>query len=168
MARQFFSIDAYGGHAKSFELFPFRFLRLNAAQELLVNEVGEYIIADHGTTRAIVSRGLDLQSDLYKTLKAKQFVYDSDSDPLRDVLAVKYRTKKSFIDGFTKLHIFVVTLRCDHSCHYCQVSRQNSHESTFDMSLETAERSLDLMMCAPNRELPWSSKAASRSWRSIS
>src|SRR5262245_8733765 len=123
MARQFFTIEKYGGNPLSYDLFPFRFLHLNAAQELLVNEVGEHLIADRGTVRKLLNRQLDYHSALYKTLKAKQFLYDSESDPLRDMLAAKYRTKKSFLQGFTKLHIFVVTLRCDHSCHYCQVSR---------------------------------------------
>jgi uncharacterized protein len=153
LARQFFNIEAYGGAARSYELFPFRFLQLNEKQEVLVNDVGEYVVADRGTARALAGRQLAPASDLYKTLKAKQFVYDTDSDPLRDMFAVKYRTKKSFLNGFTKLHIFVVTLRCDHSCHYCQVSRQNSTESTFDMSLATAEKSIAMMMCVPNKNI---------------
>jgi His-Xaa-Ser system radical SAM maturase HxsB len=153
LARQFFSIDRYGGASPSYDLFPFRFLNLNAKQEILVNDVGEFVLADRGTARAIVARQVVRSSDLYKTLKAKQFIYDTDSDPLRDVFAVKYRTKKSFLNGFTKLHIFVVTLRCDHSCHYCQVSRQNTAEATFDMSLETARKSVDMMMCSPNRNI---------------
>jgi His-Xaa-Ser system radical SAM maturase HxsB len=153
LARIFYDIDAYGDTARSYDLFPFRFLQLNECQEVLVNEVGEYVIASRGTARAVATRQLVMGSDLYKTLKAKQFIYDADSDPLRDVLAVKYRTKKSFLNGFTKLHIFVVTLRCDHSCHYCQVSRQNSNERTFDMSLETAERAVAIMMCAPNKNI---------------
>jgi His-Xaa-Ser system radical SAM maturase HxsB len=150
MARQFFTIDKYGGNPSSYDLFPFRFMRLNGTQDILVNEVGEHIIADRGAVQTIVARQLDRKSPLYKSLKAKQFIYDSESDALKDVLAAKYRTKKSFLHGFTKLHIFVVTLRCDHSCHYCQVSRQTADRTTFDMSQQTAEKSLDLMMCSPS------------------
>jgi His-Xaa-Ser system radical SAM maturase HxsB len=153
LARQFYTIDTYEGPSTGYELFPFRFLHLNEDQDIIVNEVGEYLVVAKGTPRSIFARQVPRGSELYKTLKAKQFIFDSDSDPLRDVLAVKYRTKKSFLNGFTKLHIFVVTLRCDHSCHYCQVSRQTADRDAFDMSLETAERSLDLMMCAPNRNL---------------
>jgi His-Xaa-Ser system radical SAM maturase HxsB len=153
MARQFYTIDNYGGNPASYELFPFRFIRLRDVQEILVNEVGEHLVVAQGTADAILKRRLDRTSSLYKTLKAKQFIYDSDSDPLRDVLAAKYRTKKSFLNGFTKLHIFVVTLRCDHSCQYCQVSRQTADRSAFDMSLTTAENSLNLMMCSPNTNL---------------
>lgn len=36
------------------------------------------------------------------------------------------------------LHIFVVTLRCDHSCQYCQVSRASMAAEGFDMSAEHA------------------------------
>jgi His-Xaa-Ser system radical SAM maturase HxsB len=118
-----------------------------------VNEAGEYVIAPFGTAHAVVHRELAPSSDIYMTLKAKQFLSDGASSPLMDLLATKYRTKHSFIDGFTKLHIFVVTLRCDHSCHYCQVSRQTVDKATYDMSSETAAKSVDLMMESPAKRL---------------
>jgi hypothetical protein len=62
------------------------------------------------------------------TLKSKHFLRDSSSLTPITLLATKYRTKKSFLAGFTALHIFVVTLRCDHSCLYCQVSRVSESE----------------------------------------
>ena len=96
MARQFFKIEKYGGRPLSYDLFPFRFLRLNETKEILVNEVGEHLIADRGTVEQVVKRGLDRESALYKSLKAKHFIHDHESDPLIDVLAAKYRTKKSF------------------------------------------------------------------------
>jgi hypothetical protein len=74
-------------------------------------------------------------SDLYKDLKAKHFLYDDASSPLLDVLATKIRTKYEHLYGGTKVHIFVVTLRCEHSCHYCQVSRACYYLCTFSGSL---------------------------------
>src|SRR5205085_12637957 len=115
--------------------------------------VGEFVIAPLGTAQALIRRELTRGSDVYSTFKAKQFIADDNSSPLLDLLATKYRTKFSFIEGFTKLHIFVVTLRCDHSCHYCQVSRQTADRSAFDMSAQTAESSLDLMMCSPSQNI---------------
>src|SRR5258705_11112603 len=50
----------------------------------------------------------------------------------------------SFLRQVTPLHIFVVTLRCEHSCPYCQVSRQSTDRSRFDMSEETANRALGI------------------------
>jgi sulfatase maturation enzyme AslB (radical SAM superfamily) len=153
MARLFYTIDTYGGHPRTYHLLPFRFLTLDSQREVLVNEAGEYLIAPCGTAKDLVTHRLAPTHVLYSTLKARHFFYDDDSAPLLDILATKYRTKKSFLDGFTKLHTFVVTLRCDHSCHYCQVSRQTSDRLAFDMSRETAERSLALMMRSPSRHL---------------
>jgi sulfatase maturation enzyme AslB (radical SAM superfamily) len=151
--RQFYTIETYQSSKTKYFLLPFRFLRLDPERELLVTDVGEYAIVPEGTTADLVNNRLESKSALYKTLKAKQLLYDTDSAPLLDVLATKYRTKKSFLNGFAKLHIFVVTLRCDHSCHYCQVSRQTTDKTRYDMSFETAEKALKLMMRVPAKDL---------------
>lgn len=137
------------GQAKEYSLLPFRFLPLDNQREILVTDAGEWLIEPRGTASKIVRRELDTSSLLYQRLRAKQFVYDNLSLPLLDIAATKFRTKKSFLDGFTKLHIFVVTLRCEHSCHYCQVSRQTQDKSLYDMSRETAAASIDLMLDSP-------------------
>lgn len=153
MARLFYPPDAYSASLPGYRLLPFRFLALIDGQELLVNEAGEFVIAPAKTAEALIHKQLTRGSDLYSTFKAKQFITDDTSSPLLDLLATKYRTKYSFIEGSTKLHIFVVTLRCDHSCHYCQVSRQTADKSAYDMSFETAEKAVELMMQSPARHL---------------
>jgi 4Fe-4S single cluster domain len=153
MARAFYPVESYSTTQQGYRLLPFRFLKLDAGNELLVNEVGEFVISPPGTAQSLVRKQLARGSDLYSTLKAKQFLTEDSSSPLLDVLATKYRTKYAFIDGFTKLHIFVVTLRCDHSCHYCQVSRQTMDKSKYDMSFQTAEKSVELMMKSPARHV---------------
>jgi His-Xaa-Ser system radical SAM maturase HxsB len=45
--------------------------------------------------------------------------------------------------------MFVVTLRCEHSCLYCQVSRQSEDKHKFDMSRTTALRAVDLALRSP-------------------
>src|SRR2546429_7427219 len=114
MPRHFQSSEEFAGRAADYHLLPFRFISLDSEREILVNEAGEYLITPRGTARAVVTHQLNINSDLYPDLKAKHFLFDNDSSPLLDVLATKYRTKRSFLDGFTKLHIFVVTLRCEH------------------------------------------------------
>jgi His-Xaa-Ser system radical SAM maturase HxsB len=153
MARVFYPPDQYKSSETAYRLLPFRFLRLEDGSEIIVNEVGEFVLAPNGTVSDLVKRRLAPNSDLYATLRSRQFLADNSSAPLLDLLATKYRTKYSFIDGFTKLHIFVVTLRCDHSCQYCQVSRQTADKTSYDMSLATAERSVELMMCSPSRTM---------------
>lgn len=153
MSRHFHGPEAFGVKASAYSLLPFRFISLDSDREILVNEVGEYLIVNAGTAREIVRHRLDTTSLLYRSLKAKHFLFDDLSSPLLDVLATKYRTKRSFLNGFTKLHIFVVTLRCEHSCLYCQVSRQSADRPKYDMSKESALRALDLMFYSPAEHL---------------
>ncbi len=49
--------------------------------------------------------------------------------------------------------MFVVTLRCEHTCRYCQVSRQSSAHSEYDMSEETAAKALRLAFRSPSPHL---------------
>ncbi|MEE8114786.1 MAG: His-Xaa-Ser system radical SAM maturase HxsB, partial [Nitrososphaerales archaeon] len=96
---------------------------------------------------------LPMHSRLYNDLKAKHFVIDEDSSIALELLAAKYRTKQSHLANFTALHMFVVTLRCEHSCPYCQVSRQSEDKSAFDMTEEMADRAIDFLFHSPSRSL---------------
>lgn len=135
----------------SYDFLPFRFLRLNEQTKIIVNEVGEYLTVPNDTFEDFVYKRLVADGALYKELKAKHFLVDDKSKLPLELLATKLRTKKGFLAGFTKLHLFVVSLRCDHSCHYCQVSRQSEDKMSYDMSKETALRSLELMFRSPSQ-----------------
>jgi His-Xaa-Ser system radical SAM maturase HxsB len=148
MARTFYPLERFAPTPPTFHLLPFRFTRLQG-KELLVNEAGEFLFVPPGTVHQLVDERLDTNSVLYEDLKAKQFVYDDSSSPLLDILATKVRTKFDHMCGGTKLHIFVVTLRCDHSCEYCQVSRQTATRGESDMSTATADRAIAMMMDSP-------------------
>ncbi len=138
--------------ADNYFLLPFRFFRLNEQKEILVNEIGDHIIVPSGTTERIVLKQVDkeLDEDLYADLIAGFFISEEKVPPLLDILATRYRTKKSFLDHFTSLHIFVITLRCEHTCHYCQVSRVSEDKSSFDMKRANVDRGIEMMMRSPN------------------
>lgn len=108
-----------------YHLLPFRFHALNESREVLVNEVGDFLLCARGTATRVVNREVAADEPLYADLVANFFISPGPTPALVDVLATRYRTKKSFLDFFTALHIIVVTLRCNHTCHYCQVSRQS-------------------------------------------
>jgi His-Xaa-Ser system radical SAM maturase HxsB len=149
MSRDFYPLENFSPVPSKVSLLPLRFTRLNG-KELLVNEAGEFLFAPTGTAFSLTDGAVDQKSPLYKDLKAKHFIYDDASSPLLDILAAKVRTKYDHVCGGTKLHIFVVTLRCEHSCHYCQVSRQTTAKGEFDMNSETADRSIALMLDSPS------------------
>jgi His-Xaa-Ser system radical SAM maturase HxsB len=153
LARTFLPRDSFKASSSPYRLLPFRFHRLNPTTEVLVNESGEFMIAPAGTSRKLVKGEISPAAEIYATLKAKHFLYDDYSSTLLDVLASKYRTKYDFLAGSTKLHIFVVTLRCDHSCHYCQVSRQTPNKDEYDMKPAAAEAAVNMMLESPSKHL---------------
>ena len=132
-----------------YTLLPFRFLRFDDSRVLLVNDIGEFAFISSDLFDQLVSHSLDAKSLVFSSLKSRYFVADHVTPDLIKIMAERYRLKKDFLAGFTKLHIFVVSLRCDHSCLYCQVSRQSANKSKYDMSRETADRSLALVFQSP-------------------
>jgi His-Xaa-Ser system radical SAM maturase HxsB len=122
-------------------------------RRVLVNEAGEHHIIGREDFQLLVEHSLPAGSPTYYDLKAKHFLSDTGETLPVALLALKYRTKRSFLAGFTKLHIFVVTLRCDHSCKYCQVSRVSMDRSKFDMTRETGLLALDAVFRSPSPTL---------------
>ncbi|MBB3925538.1 His-Xaa-Ser system radical SAM maturase HxsB [Sphingobium jiangsuense] len=136
--------------AGGYRPLPYRFMPLSGDRYVLTNLVGEFVITERQSLRVFADGQLSYQDELYSELKSKHFLIDGDSDVALDLLAIKVRTKLSPLANFTGLHIFVVTLRCEHSCPYCQVSRANDDRREFDMTRETALRSLDLVFRSPS------------------
>ena len=139
--------------AQGYGLLPFRFMRWEDGTVLLTNEAGEHHFLDGVAFQQLFEQRLTPNLNVYKDLKAKQFLTDGDPGLAVTLLATKVRTKKSFLTGGVKLHLFVVTLRCDHSCGYCQVSRVTEDRARFDMTVETAAKAIELMFQSPAREL---------------
>lgn len=136
--------------AEGYKLLPFRFTKLNGSEYVLTNQAGDFHILPRREVEALVRHQLSPTTTTYEDLKAKHFLIDSDSSVGVDLLALKVRTKLRRLEDFTALHIFVVSLRCEHSCPYCQVSRQSDDRLAFDMSTATADRALDLVFRSPS------------------
>ena len=139
--------------AASYRLLPFRFGRFDDHRYLLTNDVGEYVLLSRNDLVAFVEHRLDRGDGAYRALKSRHFLFDERSRVAIDLLALKYRTRAESIASFTGLHIFVVTLRCDHSCHYCQVSRQTEDRLHFDMTPAHADAALELTFRSPSKRI---------------
>lgn len=140
---------------QDYKLLPFRFLDFDAERMLLINEVGDHLLLPKSDFTSFIDRKLKPSDAAYLNLKGKHFLFDSNSAAASafELLSTKYRTKKEHLAGFVKLHIFVVSLRCEHSCRYCQVSRVGASRLLYDMSRETAARALDLVFECPSDDL---------------
>lgn len=136
-----------------YQLLPLKFTPLDSDRYVLTNMVGEYAVVPRATVHSLARHTLRASDPHYLELKAKHFLRDADSDVAVDLLALKARTKYQRLANFTGLHMFVVSLRCEHSCPYCQVSRQSDDRLAFDMTEETAIKALDLVFRSPSPTL---------------
>jgi len=137
----------------AYGLLPFRFTALDSESYVATNLAGEYHLLSGETLRALVRHELSPRSVDFIDLRAKHFVTDSQSSVSTDLLALKVRTRYRTLAEFTALHMFVVTLRCEHSCPYCQVSRQTQDRAAFDMTRETADKALDFVFRSPSANI---------------
>jgi uncharacterized protein len=132
-----------------YRILPLRFMRWSGDEVFVTNDAGEFLFVGRDAFAAFAEHRLPRTAPEYRALKARHLLADGDSSVAIELLATKVRTKRDFLRGFTRLHLFVVTLRCDHSCPYCQVSRVTQDRTRFDMSRETAAGALDLMFRSP-------------------
>lgn len=131
---------------------PIRFERFNNGI-LLSGEAGEYHFMSVKDFDALISHHLAHDCTLFADLKSKNLVATNDLAQSIDMTATRYRTRKSFLDLFTVLHMLVVTVRCNHRCEYCQVSCEDEDAKRYDMSPETAKRAVEFAFKAPAQEL---------------
>lgn len=133
-----------------YQLLPFRFEPLDDNNVVITNFVGEFALISREELRATVNKRLDPDSKTYSMLRSRHFIKEAGDEASVELLGLKTRTKYSKLRNFTNLHIFVITLRCDHSCPYCQVSRQSENKAAFDMTIDMAEKALAIVFQSPN------------------
>lgn len=134
------------------ELLPFRFERAGR-RVLITNAVGEHLFVSAEEFAQLTENRLPQDSELVRRLRAKQIIKQPDEWTPLELLGLKARTRYRRLPDSTGLHIFVVSLRCEHSCPYCQVSRQSQDKARYDMSIETAQRALELTFQSPSPRL---------------
>ena len=137
---------------KSWELLPLRFHRFDADSILLTNLVGEHAFVSWEQFLAVVN-GTCSDQKILAELRAKHLIQLPGERLPAELLAIKLRTRLRRLPDSTGLHMFVVTLRCEHTCRYCQVSRQSSAKTEYDMSKDTAARALKLAFRSPSPHL---------------
>ena len=152
--RSFKDSEFYNDSNGNFSLLPFNFRRLDSGKELLINFLGDFIIAPKGTVQKITKKDpYILDDDLYLELISNNFIHESEEIKNIELLANRYRTKKSQTLHFASLHIFVITLRCEHTCQYCQVSRVSQNKTKYDFEKNNLIKAIHLMLSSPEEKI---------------
>ena len=153
--KAFKPLSEYRGNTSNYRLFPFKFKNIDNKNVLITTEEGEFLICSKTNLSKLLNKNInfDLLPDFFLELLNKQFIYLQKDKESVERKAVKYRTKKQFLYSGPVLHVFVVTTRCQHKCHYCQITPQNEQAFEFDMTVEIAKKSVDMMMQAPAKSI---------------
>ena len=133
-----------------YQILPFHFARFNESEYLLTNDVGEYIFLGNENFEKFINMELDTKSEVFQDLASKQIVTTDNVEDVVNMLATKFRTKKSILRDFTSLHMVVPTLRCNSSCIYCQVARKNMDDHEADMTKQTAKNVIKTIFQSPS------------------
>jgi His-Xaa-Ser system radical SAM maturase HxsB len=151
MAR-FQPAEAFHSDADTLQLLPLRFERTGSTY-LVSNMVGDFIRMSGDELNRLIDLRVCPGDGLYEKAYAAHLITGAGQLAQRQLLALRLRSRMAFLRQPTVLHIFVVTLRCEHSCPYCQVSRQSTDRSAFDMSEETAEQALKIAFQSPAKRI---------------
>ncbi len=134
-------------------ILPFNFKYIND-DVLLVNQAGEYLFLSDNEFSDFVNYKLKYDSFSYKELKSRQFLtVETEKETTENMLAIKLRTRKSYISDFTSLHMIVVTLRCNCLCKYCHASSVDLDSTEYDMTWETAKKTVDMIFQTPSMDI---------------
>lgn len=144
---------------QEYQLLPFSFMRLDRTDAsdnaacVLTSISGEHLLVAAKDVRSLITRDNRIHPALFSELAGKQFVRTGQHSVSVELLAQAVRSKHSALNEGTSLHILVATLRCDHACPYCQVSRVSDDARRFDMSTADADAALDLVFASPSPSL---------------
>jgi His-Xaa-Ser system radical SAM maturase HxsB len=139
-----------------YRLLPINFTpaRADSRDRYIVSNIcGDYAVVEREDLERMVNGTLDPQSEVYRHLRRKHLLYDKTTSVTPTLMSAKYRTRADQIANFTGLFMFVVTLRCNHQCPYCQVSRVSEDRAAFDMTEEMAIKAVEFTFRTPSPSL---------------
>ena len=152
LASSFHSLHSFTMN-EGYKLLPFRFHQFDTRRSVLTNLAGEHAIVLTEKLPALIEGKLPNTDLLLDELESKHMICRGALDAHCELLAAQIRTRQSLLPDMAALHIFVVTLRCDQACRYCQVSRVSEDKFAYDMTEEAADRGVDLMLASPAQRL---------------
>jgi uncharacterized protein len=122
-----------------------RFRRLGD-QVLVTNDAGDHELLTQEEFKQLATAGLPPSSPTLAALREKGLVEDGRSQA--ETTAILAR-RRAFLSLGPYLHVLIATLRCNQTCVYCHASRRGMGATDHDMSLDTAERAVDVALQSP-------------------
>ncbi|MBM4343269.1 MAG: His-Xaa-Ser system radical SAM maturase HxsB [Deltaproteobacteria bacterium] len=125
---------------KAEALVPFNHRRIGG-RWLVSNDLGDHVFLTDAEFTTFVQAETRPGDPLHERLVAGNFLAGTVDVQTQ---AARWRKKKQYLFYGPTLHAFVLTHRCNHGCQYCHSSIVGMERTDTDMSIETAERAVDL------------------------
>ena len=128
-------------------LLPFKFDQLNDGTYFISNEAGFHRFLERDQLENLIDENVEeLGPDLFNSLRRGLFLSDEKSPDYAPPALASAQAKRLLRDfQFSPTFMIVPTLRCDHACTYCQVSRASLSAKNYDLDPEKIPKILDLI-----------------------
>lgn len=114
---------------------------------VVTNAQGDFVILKPEEFKAFGEGTVAKDSPLWRRLKEGNFIRAEFDVP---AAVERLKRRKRFLQGGPNLHMIVATLRCNETCVYCHASRADMTATQTDMTKETAEKTVDLILQSPS------------------
>jgi His-Xaa-Ser system radical SAM maturase HxsB len=114
---------------------------------LITNAAGSFLLLTPEDFARFAAGDVPKDSALYARLRDRDFVR---AEANVERWTEQLRKRKTFLGYGPNLHIVVVTLRCNETCVYCHASRADMGATHTDMTRETADKTLDVILATTN------------------
>lgn len=126
------------------KLMPFNFEPLDEESYFISNIAGFSSFVNFKQLESIIDFGQTFNPELDRLLENKLFI-SAPSSVNTAIASLASALGKRVTTGleFKPIFMIVPTLRCDHSCKYCQVSRASINASGFDLDKKLIPKIID-------------------------
>ncbi|WP_109409187.1 MULTISPECIES: His-Xaa-Ser system radical SAM maturase HxsB [Proteus] len=115
-------------------LLPFNLEHIDNNRLFISNLAGFNHVLSYVELSNIIDFGKSDDEKINKILRNKLFITDEDTKLPKMMLASGLGKKLMSEMKFSPIFMIVPTLRCDHTCKYCQVSRASISANNFDLN----------------------------------
>jgi len=128
------------------KLLPFNFERIDQQKVIVTNIGGFNHVMKRDDLELLLTEPASIPASLRDELVSKLFLTEVPDYPAKKLALASAFGRKLIADlQFRPVFMFVPTLRCDHTCSYCQVARAPIDQPEFDMSEKDLKQAVSRM-----------------------
>ncbi len=119
---------------------------------IITNEGGDWETLSLTDFGRLINGKIKKNDKIYSQLADKNFIDINKKNLAPQASRYLDHNYSTYMQG-PSLFIFVLTLRCNHRCLYCQATPERPRSKGFDMSETTAKKAVDIIFRTPSQHI---------------